>query len=204
MLSYLILGISYAFAAGVQPGPLQTYFISQTLKNGWKKTLPAALAPVISDIPIVILILLVLHSVPENFIFFLRVAGGLFLIYLAYKALISWRKYNPQQKIAVSSGKQTLSGAIIVNLLNPNPYLGWSLIMGPLFLEGWNINPMNGIALVVGFYVTIVITMAGTIMLFAFARKLGPRIIKTLLGISAIVLLLFGIYQLWLGAEYLL
>jgi len=203
MLSYLILGISYAFAAGVQPGPLQTYFISQTLKNGWKKTLPAALAPVISDIPIVILILLVLRSVPENFIFLLRMAGGLFLIYLAYNALITWWKYNPKQKISVSSGKQTLSGAIIVNLLNPNPYLGWSLIMGPLFLEGWNINPMYGIALVAGFYVTIVITMAGTIILFAFTRKLGPQVIKTLLGISAFVLLLFGIYQLWLGAEYL-
>ena len=35
MLSYLIFGITYAFAAAVQPGPFQTYIISQTLNRGW-------------------------------------------------------------------------------------------------------------------------------------------------------------------------
>ena len=204
MLSYLFFGISYAFAAGVQPGPLQTYFISQTLKNGWKKTVPGALAPVISDIPIVILVLFILRSFPDSFTYYLRLAGGLFLIYLAYKAFISQRNYNANREPTISSGKQTLYGAIGVNLLNPNPYLGWSLILGPLFLEGWKIAPINGIVLVSGFYITLILTLAGTIILFAIARKLGPKIIKILLGLSAFVLLLFGIYQLWLGIEFFL
>ncbi len=204
MLSYyLLLGISYAFAAGIQPGPLQTYFISQTLKNGWKKTLPATLAPLISDIPIAILTLFILKSVPENFTFFLRLAGGLFLLYLAYKAFKSWNKYDLNQETSELSGKQTLYGAIVVNLLNPNPYLGWSLIMGPLLLEGWKIAPLNGITLIFGFYLTLIFTMAGTIILFDFARRLGPKIIKILLGLSALVLFLFGIYQIWLGVEFL-
>ena len=56
MLKYLILGISFAFAAAVQPGPLQTYIISQTLKNGWRSTLPASFAPLLSDGPILILV----------------------------------------------------------------------------------------------------------------------------------------------------
>ena len=42
MPTYLILGMTYAFAAAVQPGPLQTYLISQTLSHGWRRTLPAA------------------------------------------------------------------------------------------------------------------------------------------------------------------
>ncbi len=204
MLSYLFFGISYAFAAGVQPGPLQTYFISQTLKNGWKKTVPAALAPVISDIPIVILVLFILRSFPDSFAYYLRLVGGFFLIYLAYKAFTSWRNYIANQELTKNSGKQTLYGAIAVNLLNPNPYLGWSLILGPLFLEGWKVAPVNGIALVSGFYLTLVLTMSGTIILFALTRKLGPKIIKILLGLSALVLLLFGIYQIWLGIEFLL
>ena len=204
MLSYLLFGMSYAFAAGIQPGPLQTYFISQTLKNGWRKTLPAALAPVLSDLPIVLLILFVLNNVPDNFIVVLRIIGGLFLVFLAYKAFKSWREYEADQKVPESSGKQTLFGAVAVNLVNPNPYLGWSLIMGPIFLEGWNIAPTNGIALVIGFYSTLVITLAGTIILFAFARRLGPKVIKFLLGLSSLVLLLFGIYQLWLGTTSIL
>jgi len=203
MLSYLIFGISYAFAAAIQPGPLQTYFISQTLKNGWRKTILAAFAPVLSDLPIVILILFLLSSVPENFIIIIRFTGGLFLIYLAYKAYRSWKEYNPKQNAEKKSGKLTLFSAVLINIFNPNPYLGWSLIMGPIFLEGWKIAPVNGISLIIGFYITLVITMAGIIILFALARKLGPQIIKILLGVSTLVLLLFGIYQLWIGTSQL-
>lgn len=202
MISYLIFGITYAFAAGVQPGPLQTYLITQTLKKGWRSTLPAAFAPVISDLPIVVLVLLVLSSVPENFIAFLRLGGGLFLIYLGYKAFLSWKKYNPDEVIKSKSGKKTLFSAALVNILNPNPYLGWSLIMGPAFIEGWRIAPVNGIALMAGFYVILVITLAATIILFAFARKLGPKISKLLLGLSSIVLILFGVYQLIIGISF--
>jgi len=199
VFSYLIFGITYAFAAAVQPGPLQTYIISQTLKKGWRSTLPAAFAPVISDIPILILILFLLSTMPANFIVILRIGGGLFLLYLAFKAFQSWQQFEADKTAIDESGRQTLFNAVFVNLLNPNPYLGWSLIMGPLFLEGWKIAPANGIALIASFYLTMILTLAGIIILFGFARKLGPQVSKVLIGLSSFVLLAFGIYQLWLG-----
>jgi len=199
MLTYLIFGITYAFAAGAQPGPLQTYIISQTIEKGWRSTLPAIFAPLISDLPIVVLILFLLSSVPDNFILFLRMGGGLFLIYLGFMAYRSWKKYDPNATNSNKSGKKTLFSAALVNLFNPNPYLGWSLIMGPMLLEGWRIDPINGIVLMLGFYVTLTIMLAATIIIFAFARKLGPSINKISLGISALVLILFGVYQLVMG-----
>lgn len=202
MLEYLIFGISFAFAAAVQPGPLQTYIISQSLKRGWRATLPAAFAPLISDVPILILVLFLLKNVPENFTIVLRISGGFFLLYLGFKAFLSWNKYYTEKNVSDESLKQTLMKAVIVNLLNPNPYLGWSLIMGPLFLEGWAIAPVNGIVMIIGFYSTMIITLAGTIFLFSFAQKLGPKITKTMLGISAAVLFAFGIYQLYIGIIY--
>jgi threonine/homoserine/homoserine lactone efflux protein len=202
MISYLIYGITYAFAAAVQPGPLQTYIISQTLKRGWRSTLPAAFAPVISDGPILLLVLLLLSTVPDNFIFILRIGGGLFLLYLGMNAYNSWKKYATDKIISNESSQQTLIKAVVVNLLNPAPYLGWSLILGPLFFEGWKIAPINGIALIFSFYMTMIITLAGIIILFAFAQKLGPKVSKVLLGLSAIFLFAFGIYQLWLGINY--
>jgi len=60
MLVYVMQGIGYGFAAAVQPGPFQTYITAQTLSSGWRNTLPAALAPLISDGPIIALVLLVL------------------------------------------------------------------------------------------------------------------------------------------------
>ena len=71
--------------------------------------------------------------------------------------------------------------------------------MGPLFLEGWREAPINGIAMIIGFYLTFILTLAGFIVLFGFARNLGPKVSKISLGLSAIVLLAFGIYQLFLG-----
>lgn len=202
MLKYLILGISFAFAAAVQPGPLQTYIISQTLKNGWRSTLPASFAPLLSDGPILILVLFLLSTIPENVINILRFGGGVFLFYLGYKTYRSWQEYDAEEAVSGGSGKQTLLSAAFVNLLNPAPYLGWSLIMGPLFLEGWKIAPAYGLALIIGFYVTMVLTIAAIIFLFSFAKKLGPKVTKSLLGISAIVLLIFGIYQFWQGIAY--
>jgi len=202
VLSYLIFGITYAFAAAVQPGPLLTYIITQTLKKGWRSTLPAAFAPVISDIPILILILLLLSTMPDSFIFILRLGGGLFLLYLGFRAFKSWQAFDADQTILNESGQQTLFNAVFVNLLNPAPYFGWSLILGPIFLEGWKLAPINGIAMIIGFYATMILTLAGIIILFGFARKMGPKVSKILLGLSSIVLFAFGIYQLWLGINY--
>ena len=202
MLSYLIFGITYAFAAAVQPGPLQTYIISQTLKRGWRSTLPAAFAPVFSDIPILALVLFLLSNLPDDFISILRIGGGLFLFYLGFRAFKSWREFDADQVVSTESGAQTLFNAVVVNLLNPAPYLGWSLIMGPHFLEGWKLAPINGIALITGFYLTMTLTLAGMIIIFGVARKMGPNVNRILIGLSSIVLFAFGIYQLWSGVKY--
>jgi threonine/homoserine/homoserine lactone efflux protein len=199
VLNYLICGISYAFAAAVQPGPLQTYIVSQTLKKGCRSTLPAAFAPIISDIPILLLILFLLNTIPSNFVILLRIGGGLFLLYLGFKAFRTWQEYDAENTISKDLGKQTLFSAVLVNLLNPAPYLAWSLILGPLFLEGWIIAPINGLSLIIGFYLTMIVTLAGIIVLFSFARKFGAKVSKVLLGLSSIVLFAFGIYQLWEG-----
>jgi threonine/homoserine/homoserine lactone efflux protein len=201
MIVYLILGATYAFAAAVQPGAFQTYLVSQTLRNGWRRTLPAALSPLISDGPIILLVLLVLSRVPAGLQQVLRFAGGVFLLYLAAGAWKTWRKYTGTVPAAVQSPRQSLLRAAVVNLLNPNPYLGWSLVLGPLLLKGWHETPAHGIALVVGFYLTMILTLAAIIMLFAAARNLGPRVNHALIGASAAGLACFGLYQLWSGTR---
>ncbi len=202
MFIYLIFGITYAFVAAVQPGPLQTYLISQTIKRGWRSTLPAAFAPVISDGPIIVFVLFLLSTMPDSFIAILRVGGGLFLLYLGFRAFKTWQEFDANQSISDESSPKTLLNGVIVNLLNPAPYLGWSLIMGPVFVEGWRKAPINGIAMITGFYLTIILILAGCIILFGFARKFGPNVSKNLIGISSIVLVAFGIYQLWSGIRY--
>ena len=203
MTVYLILGITFGFAAAVQPGPLQTFLISRTLHHGWRHTLPAACAPLLSDIPIVILVLLLLKGVPiwmENVLHF---AGGFFVLFLAWGAFKSFRNYALNQTAILQSARQNFLKAVIVNLLNPNPYLSWSLVMGPLLLKGWREAHVNSIGLVIGFYCSMIFTTAGIILLFGAIRKSGLKVSRILIGISAIALACFGFYQLWLGASAL-
>jgi threonine/homoserine/homoserine lactone efflux protein len=197
MSTYLILGIGYAFAAAVQPGPLQTYLISQTLSHGWRRTLPAAFSPLISDGPVIVLVLLVLSRVPVWLAQGLRLAGGLYVLYLAWGAVKAWRGYGTQEMTPTPS---SLPRAALVNVLNPNPYISWSLVLGPLLLKAWREAPANGVALLAGFYGTMVLSLAGTIALFAAARNLGPRVTRALIGLSSVALACFGCYLLWSGA----
>jgi len=202
--SYLLLAASYAFAAAVQPGPLQAYLISQTMINGWRRTVPATFAPIISDIPIVFLVLLLLAQVPPSFINVIRLAGGIYLLVLAFQALQSYRAYSHLPESPPRMVYRTIWKAVVVNLLNPNPYLGWALIMGPLFLKAWSDSPSYGIGVIVLFYATMILATAAIIALFSGARSLGPRVARGLVGVSAAALLVFGLYQLWAGLTALM
>jgi len=204
MGTYIILGFTYAFAAAVQPGPLQAYLISQTLTNGWRRTLPAALSPLISDGPVILLVLFVLSRLPAHFEQLLQCAGGIFLLLLAWRAFSTWRNRRESQATTDSSVRRGVLKAVVVNLLNPGPYLGWSLVMGPLFLKGWHETPSYGIGLVVAFYATMVATQSGIIIVFGATTRWGPLVSRWFIGASAIGLAIFGGYQLWSGLQMML
>jgi threonine/homoserine/homoserine lactone efflux protein len=197
MKEYLFLGITYAFAAAVQPGPFQTYLISQTLNDGWIKTFPAAFAPLISDVPIIALVVLILSNIPGWFSQSLQFFGGLYLLYLAFGTFKNWKNYYKRDIFHSHSSQQTVLKAALVNFLNPNPYLAWSLIMGPLLIKGWQQNPSIGLALLIGFYATLIIVTLGIMLLFAAAKSLGHRVSRTLIGISGLAMTGFGLYEIY-------
>jgi len=199
MWVYLLQGVGFGLAAASQPGPFQTYIISQTLTRGWKRTLPAALAPLVSDGPIILICLLVLSQVPAWLQRFLYIAGGLFILYLAYGTFKSWKNFDSQTPQPESAGTQSILKAALMNALNPNPYIFWTLVTGPILLKGWRDTPANGMGFLAGFYITMVGSLALIILVFGLASRFGPKVNKTLLIVSAIALFCFGLYQLWLG-----
>jgi len=199
MWLYILQGIVYGFAAGIQPGPLQTYIASQTLTKGWRRALPAAFAPLISDGPIIATCLLVLSQVPLWLQRFLYIAGGLFVLYLAYGAFQTWKNFDPNLPSTKAGTQKNILKAALVNILNPSPYIFWTLVTGPILLAAWRKTPADGFGFMAGFYLTMILSLVTIILLFGTARQLGPKINRALLGISAIALFCFGLYQLWLG-----
>jgi len=199
MFGYIVQGLGYGFAAAVQPGPFQAYVLSQALNRGWRRALPMALVPLLSDAPIITLMLLVLSQVPDWLQCFLYIASGLFILYLAWGAFKAWREFDADAILEANPSQQGLLKATLMNMLSPGPYIFWSLVTGPILLEGWRKAPSLGIGFLGGFYTAMVASLAVLILLFGLARHLGPKINRILLGISAIALAGFGLYQLWRG-----
>lgn len=202
MLQSILFAGGYALAAGLQPGPLQAFLLSRTFSAGWKRTLPAALAPLLSDGPIALAVLLVVGQLSPAAQQGLRLAGGVLLLYLAWTAFR--RTQDSVQSAASGSTPRTVFEAVMVNLLNPNPYLGWALVLGPALLAAWRRRPAEGIALLVTFYGVLVTTTAAFIVLAGTARLLSPRARRALLGVSAFVLAGLGVYLVVSAAPYFL
>ncbi|MEW6094885.1 MAG: LysE family transporter [Chloroflexota bacterium] len=196
MFEYILIGSGFAFAAAIQPGPLQAFLLASVAQKGWRRTLPASFAPLISDGPIALLILLVLNRLPEILNWILQAAGGIFLIYLAWAGYKRWRDPTAPGAETRDSAPRTLFQAVLVNILNPNPYLGWSLVLGPTALAAWHQDPANAVVFLAAFYATMVTVTACTILLFGTTRFLGPSGRRVLILVSAIVLALLGAYLL--------
>lgn len=204
MTRYLFFGITFAFAAAMQPGPLQAFLVSHTLSSGWRRTISASLSPLLSDGPVLLVVLLLLSRVPAYFIHILQLAGGMFLLYLGVRAVRTRSGGSSGAEPSGGGNHKALLRAAFINLLNPGPYLGWSLVMGPMLLNGWREDPVYGIALVAGFYVTMVVCLCATIMTVAAAGNIGERTNRVLITISSLGLGAIGLYQIWRGAGALL
>ncbi|NWF63026.1 MAG: LysE family transporter [Chloroflexi bacterium] len=199
MWLYLIQGIGYGIAAASQPGPFQAFLVSQALTRGWKRALPGAFAPLLSDGPIILLSVLALRQLPENLQRLMHIVGGLFVLYLAYGAFKSWRDFDETLKRPELSGQQTIFRAAMTNVLSPGAYLFWMFVTGPILMQGWREMPLNGLGLLVGFYTAFILCLILMIVIFGAASCLGPKLNRALLGVSCMVLLGFGLFQLWKG-----
>ena len=198
-IAYLVQGAGLGVFAAAQPGSFQAYLISQALKNGWRRTLPLALAPLLSDLPIIAVIMLVLTRLPDSFLGVFRIAGGLFLLYLAWSAFSAWRSYRTDQTVEAENESHSIWKAALINFLNPNVYIFWGLIGGAILAQGWQESPALPFIFLAAFYVVMVSATAAIIILFGTARRLGPRLTRGLLLVSALAIGGFGVYQLWQG-----
>jgi len=194
MLPFLIFGLVLGMSAGLSPGPLLTLVISQTLKHGVREGIHVALAPLITDVPVIVLATVVLARLANAhaIIGLISLAGGIFVLYLAYG---SFRTTRVDMDISCA-GPQSLSRGAIVNALNPHPYLFWLTVGGPTMIKAWMGSPCAAAAFVMGFYGCLVGAKAVIAVLAGRSRQMlmgntygyVMRILGTLLLIFALVL----------------
>ena len=199
MIAYFIQGLLLGLPAAASPGPLQAFFLSETMRVGWRRTLPTALAPLISDLPIILLVLLILTRTPDWLLRIIRIGGGLFLLYLAASYLVSFRRGSQDESIQEQPIRSSVFKAALTNLLNPNPYIFWGIVAGPILLSALRQSASLGLSFILGFYGTLIGGFILFITIFATGRRYTPRLISSFSLLAIVALALFGLFQLISG-----
>ena len=181
-------------SAAALPGPFQAFLLSEAVRHGWRRSLPLALSPLLSDGPIIVLVTLLLSQLPPIFLQGLKLVGGLFILYLAYGAARSFLTF--EAKLSTQAPHSGLVKGAVMNFLNPNPWLFWSLVGAPILLGAWRQSEGLGVWFLLSFYAVFILALSALILLFALAGTLGPKVNRGLIGVSALALAGFGLYQI--------
>ena len=199
-MTFLGAGVSLGLAAGVSPGPLMTLVITRTLSRGLGAGLRVAIAPLLTDLPIIVISLLFFSVLPPLLETVLTATGGCLVLFLAWETL----REAPHATLvdgntaAPAAGADDLWRGVLVNFLSPHPWLFWMTVAAPILTRAWQVSAWSALGFLVGFYGLLV---GGKVML-ALAVAGGRRFLddtwyRRLLAASGLLLALFGLLLLW-------
>lgn len=195
-MDLMLVGLSLGLAAGVSPGPLLTLVVASSLQRGFGAGFRVAIAPLLTDAPIILLALLVLRDLPPAWLTALTALGGLVVVFLG---IVTMRTppLDPEAVQESSGSAIDLWRGAVVNLLNPHPWIFWVTVQGPLLIQGWRRHPAIGIAFVVSFYAAIVGSKVAIAWVVGRGRSLlDARWYRRLLVGCGVLLVAMGVWLL--------
>jgi len=199
MLTYLALGLSMGLSAGLSPGPLMTLVVTASMRSGLRGGLRVAMAPFLTDLPIILLSVLLLGHLPPGVLRWVGTVGGLVVIWLGVESIRSARKalLPVDAGSEVDPNRELWRGAA-VNALNPNPYLFWATVGGPALVSGWRISPWHVLAFLVPFYTLLVgLQMVMAWLVSRQAGKLSLNWYRRALTGCGLLMLGLGVLLIW-------
>lgn len=188
-MTELIAGLSIGLAAGLAPGPLQTLVFTATLQRGFGAGWRVAVAPLLTDAPIVTLAVVAVGALPDDGLRLLGIAGG-----VAVAAFGVWELIGAHRSVSGTGDSPSgdLWRGAIANALSPHPWLFWALAGGPLLVDAWSEAPGRAVAFLVGFYGTLVGSKLALAAVVATGRERLPAAWRRRLVVAGGALLILG------------
>lgn len=141
-----MLGISLGLAAGLSPGPMLALVLRESLRHGAAAGVRVALAPLLTDGPVVLLAWLFARHLPLEDLRWTGVFAGAWLVYQGVRAL------SAPAEVMRAAPPAGLRDAVVTNLLNPHVYAFWLLVGVPVLGQLGSRAP----AFILGFYLALV------------------------------------------------
>lgn len=154
MINFLTIGTILGLSAGFAPGPLLTLVISETLQHDIQSGVKVALAPIITDLPIIILTLFILAKLSNfhSILGMISLIGGFFILFMGYESI---RTKGVELNLQETKPKSLTKG-ILANALNPHPYLFWFSVGAPTMIKAMRQNIISPLAFIGSFYAFLV------------------------------------------------
>jgi threonine/homoserine/homoserine lactone efflux protein len=172
VLEYLATGAVLGLAAGLSPGPLLALVLAQAIRFGAREGMKVAAAPLITDLPIVLLataLVAAAAGTAGGVLGAISLAGAAFVAYLGVQAI---RARGIEAGRPDEAPRSWARGAL-VNALSPHPYLFWVVVGAPILVRAWDEGPLSAAAFLVGFYATLV---GSKMILASIAGRSGGRL----------------------------
>lgn len=199
MLYYLSIGVLFGLTAGFSPGPLLALVVSETLEHGIGSGVKVALAPIITDVPIIAITLFTFTQLSsiDNILGMISLIGGCYVLYMAYENVRPKEHENKQ----IETKPRSLSKGVLVNALSPHPYLFWFSVGAPTVNKALSVDTVAPVLFIGGFYSFLI----GAKIFLAFlvgksksflnekAYIYTMKILGVMLGIFSVVLFADGL-----------
>jgi threonine/homoserine/homoserine lactone efflux protein len=204
MIVIFLHALSLATTPLLSFGPFKILVLSTALQHGWRRSLPLALTPLVADIPVILLVWLLLRRLPEDAIHLLRISGGLFFFYLATVLFRNARMMQKSAEAATRASSGTFWQAVTSIWIAPQVYINWTAVGIPALLGYSQEGIWRGLAFLLFFYILWIGGLSVQIILFSQAGKVNTQANTYLIMIASLLLVGFGIYQIWLGTTGLI
>lgn len=205
-LPFAVQGLGYGFLAGVTIGPFLGYVINVVLTSGWRSALPLITIPPLVDAPIIVLMLFVLGSLPEYVLDIMSIGGGSFILWLGWSTWREARKHgttDTQTNLTLNAAGKVTRGetsgwviylrGVLVNALNPAPYLFWSTVSGPILLDGLNTGGAGyAFAFLLGYYVVFLSLIFALMRIVERIGELDNRFERAMFPVTVGLLVVLG------------
>jgi len=192
ILALTLAGITLGVVEGIKPGPLLTMVIKETLSGGLRAGAWTAAAPIFTDGPLVIISLFAAgwFATQPMALFVISIVGALFLIKMGIDC---FSIDPPIGDELLTDAKGAFQRGILTNLLNPNVYVFWFLIGGPLMASVAEDEPLAPIAYALSFLISIILVKTFIAYIFDKTRgNISAKSYKTALSLCGIAMLIFA------------
>lgn len=169
-MTELLAGLSLGLGAGLSPGPLLTLVVTSTIDRGFGAGVRVAIAPLLTDAPIIVLTVAVVSSVSDGVLRSLGVVGGVVVALMGlWTVLTAHRPATTEDRPA----RVDVWRGVLVNVLSPHPWIFWIGVGAPLLVSAWRDAPGRGIAFLVGFYLLLV---GSKVVIASVVHRAGRRL----------------------------